>query len=64
MNKKRVCRHYCLDNLNLRLNFKRKAPARPRLQAVSESQTNRPASIAFVKNASSSTGFFRWKMPS
>lgn len=50
VNKKRVYRLYCLDNLNLRLKFKRKALARPRLQVVSENRPNMVWAMDFVSD--------------
>jgi len=50
VNKKRVYRLYCLENLNLRLRTRRKALARPRLQMVSESRPNMVWSMDFVSD--------------
>lgn len=43
-------RLYCLENLNLRLKFKRRTLARPRLQVVSESRPNMVWAMDFVSD--------------
>lgn len=50
VNKKRVYRLYCLENLNIRMKAKRKAIARPRLQLDSESRPNMVWSMDFVSD--------------
>jgi putative transposase len=40
INKKRVYRLYCMENLNVRLPSRRKRVARPRIEIVKESRPN------------------------
>ena len=50
INRKRVYRLYCLENLNVRLKSRRKQVARPRLEIVKESRANEVWAMDFVSD--------------
>lgn len=59
INRKRVYRLYCLENLNMRLKSRRKQVARPRIELVKESRANEVWAMDFVSDQLFNGKWFR-----
>lgn len=59
INRKRVYRLYCLENLNVRLKSRRKQVSRPRIELVKESRANEVWAMDFVSDQLFNGTWFR-----